>query len=183
MKYFFILKLNLQSMIRKILMLLNILLSVLILITLDSCNHKTKNNDDQEFSDIQYFINNHPEINFELKPSGLYYNEVIKGHGLPAQTHDTAYAFFSLKFLNGTVLQSNFNTIDTLIFSVNEGIFIRGFDEAITYMSEGGESLIIVPSSLGYGSAGRSGYIPGNTPLFFDIVLARIKRGPGPGKK
>ena len=164
-------------------MLYCILFSVLILITLDSCNHKTKNNDDQEFSDIQYFINNHPEINFELKPSGLYYNEVIKGHGLPAQTHDTAYAFFSLKFLNGTVLQSNFNTIDTLIFSVNEGIFIRGFDEAITYMSEGGESLIIVPSSLGYGSAGRSGYIPGNTPLFFDIVLARIKRGPGPGKK
>ena len=163
-------------------MLFNILLSVLILITQDSCNRST-NYDDQETSDIQYFINTHPQVNFELKPSGLYYYEVKKGHGLLAQTHDTAYAFFSLKFLDGTVLQTNFNTKDTLIFSVNEGIFIKGFDEGITYMSEGGESLLIVPSSLGYGSAGRSDYIPGYTPLFFDIVLARIKPGPGPGKK
>jgi FKBP-type peptidyl-prolyl cis-trans isomerase FkpA len=158
-----------------------ILLSVIILIPLNSCN--TKDYDNKESADIQFYINTHPQMNFELKQSGLYYYEVKAGHGLPVQTHDTAYAFFSLKFLDGTVLQSNFNTKDTLIFRVNEGIFIMGFDEGITYMSEGGESMLIVPSSLGYGSAGRADYIPGNTPLFFDIVLARIKRGPGPGKK
>jgi len=121
-----------------------ILLSVLIIISQESCKHDP-NYGDQEASDIQYFINTHPQLIFELKPSGLYYNEVSKGHGLPAQTHDTAYVFFSLKFLDGTVLQSNLNTKDTLIFSVNEGIFIKGFDEGITFMSEGGGIIVNCP--------------------------------------
>ena len=168
-------------MIREKRMLFYIILSVLILITQNSCDRST-NYDDQENSEIQYFINTHPQVNFELKPSGLYYYEVKKGHGLPVQADDTIYAFFSLKFLDGTVLQTNFNTKDTLIFNYNDKIFIEGFEEGISYMSEGGESMLIVPSSLGYGSAGKSNYIPGNTPLFFDIALARIKRSV-PGKK
>jgi FKBP-type peptidyl-prolyl cis-trans isomerase FkpA len=55
---------------------------------------------------------------------------------------------------------------------------IAGFDEAITYMSVGGKSQLIVPSSLGYGTQGYY-TIAGYTPLLYDVELVKVVPGPG----
>lgn len=151
----------------------------LFLVLLASCNN-TKKYEREEETTIQNYLNSNPSLNFELKPSGLYYLDVEIGSGIQAETHDTAFVKFTMKFLDGTVYDTNVGTDDTLIFPVNEQIWPAGFDEGITYMREGGKAMFLMPSKLAYGGAGTYG-IPGYTPLLFDIELVLIK--PGPGKK
>ncbi len=154
------------------------ILSGLMMIFLASCIN-FKKYEQEEAAEIQKYLNDNPNLNFELKASGLYYLEVTPGTGLPPGTHDTAFVFFSEKLLDGTVIFTTLGTQDTLAFPVNEGNLIPGFDEGITYMKAGGESLFLVPSALAYGITGDYGTIPGYAPLLFDVKLMRIKRGPG----
>lgn len=159
----------------------NIVLSGLIMIFLLSCNRGNEKYEEQEKEEIAAFLADNPNLAFELKPSGLYYYEILTGTGDLAETHDTAYIMYTCKFLNGTVFYSNVGTTDTLkIEGVNEGWAIPGFDEGITYMREEGHSMLLVPSSLAYGSTGYFDYytyttiIPGYTPLLYDLELVRV---------
>ena len=60
-------------------------------------------------------------------------------------THDTAYVVYTGKFLDGTVFDSNVGKA-SLIFPVDEGVLIQGFDEGITYMNQGGKAQFLIPS-------------------------------------
>jgi peptidylprolyl isomerase len=94
-------------------------------------------------------------------------------------SQDTVYLYYTVKLLDGTELYSNVDTDDTLKFVVNEGYVIKGLDEGITYMKEGGQSLLLIPSKLAYGASGDYYYIGGYTPLLFEIELLRVKQGSG----
>jgi FKBP-type peptidyl-prolyl cis-trans isomerase FkpA len=118
------------------------------------------------------FLGSNP--GFTKKTSGLYYMDVTVGTGIQPQTADTAYVWYTGKFLDGTVFDTNTNTGGTLLkFLVNENVMIAGFDEGITYMNVGGKAKLLIPSSLGYGP---SGYytIPGYTPLLYEVELVKI---------
>lgn len=130
--------------------------------------------DKEEAKEIQNYIDGHSDLHYVLKKSGLYYLDDTVGTGSPAVTHDTAFIFYRGSDLDGTVFDSNIGTTDTLIRPVNEGWFIQGFDEALTYMKVGGKAKVIIPSYLGYYN-----YIP----ILFDIYLVRLIPGPGANGK
>jgi FKBP-type peptidyl-prolyl cis-trans isomerase len=154
-----------------------ILFGVILIIAL-SCNVSKKYEDDER-AQIDSYLANNPGLAFELKPSGLYYLEVELGSGELAVTHDTVFIMYTGMFLGGTVFDTNVGTIDTLIFPVDEGWVLPGFDEGVTYMRDGGKAKFLVPSILAYGSTGWYP-IPGYTPLLFDVELVRLIPGPGP---
>lgn len=145
--------------------------------SLSSCLPSKRELEEEEEAKIEKYLNDNPSLNFELKESGLYYLEMTKGTGLPATTHDTAYVFCTSKLLDGTEIDSNVGTTDTLIFPINEGTRIKGLDEGVTYMRVGGEALLLIPSRLGYGSTGDYYHIGGYTPLLFEVSLVRVKPG------
>ncbi len=155
-----------------------LILAGLVITSLSSCLKSAKELEQEEAAKIQNYLIANSSLNFDLKESGLYYLEVETGTGLPVNTHDTAYVLYTAKFLDGTELDSNKGTDDTLIFPVDEGYIISGFDEGVTYMRVGGEALLLVPSKLAYGSTGDYYSIPGYTPLLFNVWLVRIKQGP-----
>jgi FKBP-type peptidyl-prolyl cis-trans isomerase len=151
------------------------LLTGLLIIFVTSCM-STKKFEKEEESLIQDYLAKNPDLDFELKPSGLYYLDILTGTGPAAETHDTAYILYAAKYLNGNTFDTNVGTIDTLITPVNEGYLIAGFDEGISYMKEGGKSQLIVPSYLGYG---QSGYrFPAYTPVLFEVDLVKVVQGP-----
>jgi FKBP-type peptidyl-prolyl cis-trans isomerase FkpA len=161
----------------------NAIFSVLIagfLITLVSCD-PSKKYQKQEEESIQGYIDQNPGLNFELKPSGLYYSEVLAGTGIMPVIHDTVYVKYTGSFLDGTVFDSNIldNNTDTLIFPLNEGWYIAGFEEGINYMKVGGKATFLIPSKLGFGAAGNYPYIKGYEPLLFEVRLVKVKQGPG----
>lgn len=55
-------------------------------------------------------------------------------------------------------------------FSFNAGSFIKGFEEALQLLKEGEKIQIIIPYTIGYGTAGNSN-IPGYCPLYFEIEV------------
>jgi FKBP-type peptidyl-prolyl cis-trans isomerase len=136
----------------------------------------TKKLDDyeaQEKLDIQNFLLNNDTIDFEKKTSGLYYFDLVEGTGPQAETHDTAYIFYAMRYLSGILFATNFETTDTLIFPVNEGKYIPGLEEGVSYMREGGKAIFIVPSSLAYGSEGTY-YVSPYTPFLFQTELVKL---------
>jgi FKBP-type peptidyl-prolyl cis-trans isomerase len=157
---------------KSIILLTGILLTILLV----SCNPARKY-EKAESESIQNYLSNNPADTFDLKPSGLYFHNVLTGTGPAPVIHDTAYVQYTGMFLDGTVFDTSVGQAD-LIFPVDEGYLISGFDEGITYMKEGGKATFLVPSKLGYGSQGYAA-IGGYTPLLYDVYLIRVKPGPG----
>jgi len=157
----------------------SILFSVGILMTIVSCN-KSKQFEEEERRQIEEYLQNNSTINFEKKPSGLYYHEIVKGTGRFPVKFDTAFVKYTGKFLDGVIFDSNVSKTTYLEVLVGAPGLIPGFAEGISYMAAGGKSLILVPSSLGYGSVGHYyGGISGYTPLLYEITLVQVRAGPG----
>ena len=166
-----------KSMIKKYFQSILLFLAVALILSLGSCD-PAKKYEKAEKASIQNYLSNNSNLNYELKPSGLYYLEVLTGTGRAPVAHDTAYVLYTGKFINEQVFYTNIGTTDTLVFPVAEGALIYGFDEGITYMKQGGKASFLIPSSLAYGATGNY-TIDGYTPLLYDVQLVRVKPGPG----
>jgi len=160
-------------MIRKNHQLVSTLFIALFAVLVVSCNPEKKYIKEEEAS-IQDYLASHPDLNFDLKPSGLYYLDILVGTGMAPQDLDTTYVKYTIKFLDGVVFDTNVGRDDTLVFLSNGGFYPIGFEEAVTYMKVGGKALFLTPSKLAYGSSGNN-YIAGYTPLLFDVELVKIK--------
>jgi FKBP-type peptidyl-prolyl cis-trans isomerase len=147
-------------------------LSVAILVSCDPAKKYEK----QEKDAINKYLSSNPDIAFDLKPSGLYYFDVVVGDGRQPVMHDTVSVIYTGKFLDGTVFDSNVGSTK-LVFPAGEGLTIAGFDEGITYMKQGGKATFLVPSSLAYGAMGYY-TIAGYTPLLYDVELVKVTPGP-----
>jgi FKBP-type peptidyl-prolyl cis-trans isomerase FkpA len=152
--------------------------AAVLFLSLGSCDPARKY-EKAETEAIANFLSSNPTDTFKLESSGLYYRDIIVGTGRAPQTGDTAHVVYTGKYLNGTVFDTNTGGAD-LIFPVNEGYLIAGFDEGVTYMKEGGSAEFLIPSKLGYGSQGYY-TIGGYTPLLYDVQLVKVI--PGPTKK
>jgi FKBP-type peptidyl-prolyl cis-trans isomerase len=163
-------------MIRKNKRTILLIVTGLVLVTLAACDPSKKYRQEEEAT-IQNYLSQNSDKNFELKPSGLYYREVQVGTGVMPVTNDTVYLKYSEKFLDGTVFNYNLKdgATDTLIFPLNNGWVIQGLDEGINYMRVGGSATFLLPSDLAFGTAGSYPYIPGYTPLLFEVQLLRVK--------
>jgi peptidylprolyl isomerase len=147
-----------------------------VMVLVSSCD-LTKKYEKEEKEEIRNYLNQHPELSFVLKESGLYYLDVTVGTGEQLVTKDTAFVIYTGYFLDGTKFDTNVGG-DLFAFPAGEGFVIPGFDEGVMYMREGGTAKFLVPSFLGYGNSGY--YMSAYTPLLFEVKLDSI--APGPGK-
>ncbi|MDT8400869.1 MAG: FKBP-type peptidyl-prolyl cis-trans isomerase [Bacteroidales bacterium] len=149
---------------------------ILILISgLTSCFKENLNEENE-----REIINNYLKekgIDTEPTESGLYYVELIKGTGIQAFQGDTVEIFYIGYYLSGQIFAYNMNT-DPYRFAIGSGAVIPGLDEGVSYMREGGEALLVVPSSLAYGAEGNYQLgISGYTPLAFEVILDKVIPG------
>jgi len=160
--------------------LLILIISALVLMTAAiSCN-KTNEFEEAEQLKIQEYLERNSSLNFEKKPSGLYYLEQVTGTGLLPVKFDTAYVRYTGKFLDGRIFDTNVTASKPLEVLIGSQGVIPGFGEGLSYMKQGGKSLFLIPSSLGYGTTGNYyGGIGGYTPLLFEVQLVLLKRGKG----
>jgi len=150
--------------------------TTILLIILVSCN-PAKKYEKAEESEIQDYLSKNANLTFEKKTSGLYFLDVTVGTGRAPINKDTVWVKYTGKFLNGTTFDTNVGTADSLKFPVYQGYMIYGIEEGVSYMKEGGKSMLIIPSSLAYGTMGYN-IIPGYTPLLFELELVKVKAGP-----
>lgn len=106
--------------------------------------------------------------------SGLYYIEVKEGKGSSPEAGKTVSVNYKGMFLDGTVFDSSFDRNQPIEFVLGQGQVIKGWDEGIAMMREGGSAILVIPSDLAYGPQGRSSIPPFST-LVFEVELLEIK--------
>lgn len=154
---------------------INIFLFIFLTIGVTGC-FKDTNSEEEELKIIDSFLQKNG-IDTEPTASGLYYIELIEGTGAQPVIGDTVEVFYEGFFLNGDLFITNMNS-DPHRFAIGARAVIEGLEEGVTYMKEGGEAMLIVPSSLAYGPVGNYYMgIPGYTPLGFNIILDKVIPG------
>ncbi|MEE4257699.1 MAG: FKBP-type peptidyl-prolyl cis-trans isomerase [Bacteroidales bacterium] len=113
-------------------------------------------------------------ITAEPTPSGLYYIEVEKGTGEQAVAGSTVQVHYTGKLLDGTVFDSSIDKGQPLEFQLGQGRVIKGWDEGIAMMNEGGKATLVIPSDIAYGAQDR-GTIPPYSTLVFDVELISVE--------
>ena len=59
-------------------------------------------------------------------------------------------------------------------FVLGAGRVIKGWEEGVVGMKEGGQRTLIIPASMGYGDKGAGGVIPPGATLLFEVELLKI---------
>ncbi|RNC86913.1 MAG: peptidylprolyl isomerase [Winogradskyella sp.] len=112
---------------------------------------------------------------FEETASGLRYQVIQKGSGKKAEKGNMVSVHYKGQLADGTVFDSSYKRNQPLDFQVGVGQVIAGWDEGICLLNVGDKARLVIPSNLGYGSAGAGGVIPPNATLVFDVELMDVK--------
>ena len=112
---------------------------------------------------------------FTTTASGLQFEDTLVGSGAEAKAgrnvtvHYTGWLYENGE--QGAKFDSSKDRDDPFIFALGAGMVIRGWDEGVQGMKEGGQRTLIIPANLGYGARGAGGVIPPNATLKFDVEL------------
>ncbi|MGB0886121.1 MAG: FKBP-type peptidyl-prolyl cis-trans isomerase, partial [Chitinophagales bacterium] len=101
--------------------------------------------------------------------SGLHYIINNAGTGTQATSSDNVTVVYKGYFTNGSV----FDESDASGISFNLQNVIKGWTEGIPLFKEGGNGVLLIPSSLAYGNSGK-GSVPGGAVLVFDVKLISV---------
>ena len=112
---------------------------------------------------------------FTTTTSGLQFEDTVVGSGAEAKpgrnvtVHYTGWLYENGE--QGAKFDSSKDRDEPFIFSLGAGMVIKGWDEGVQGMKEGGQRVLIIPANLGYGARGAGGVIPPNATLKFDVEL------------
>lgn len=144
-------------------------ISIILLSFFQSC----KSDSEKELETLQAYIESN-NITTEPTASGLYYIETLAGTGAQATVGDIVDVHYTGTFLDGEKFDSSYDRGEPYEFTLGRGQVIKGWDEGIAYMKEGGKATLIMPSNLAYGASG-SGSIQPYTSLIFEVELVDVK--------
>ena len=104
--------------------------------------------------------------------SGLQYEIIKEGDGATPSADDKVIAHYEGTLIDGTKFDSSYDRGEPATFPVN-GV-IKGWQEALQMMKEGGKWRVVIPGSLAYGPQGAGDKIGPNETLVFTIELIAI---------
>jgi FKBP-type peptidyl-prolyl cis-trans isomerase FkpA len=106
--------------------------------------------------------------------SGLIYEDVTLGSGAEATAGRPVSVHYSGYLTNGSKFDSSKDRNDPFNFPLGAGHVIKGWDEGVQGMKEGGVRKLTIPPHLGYGARGAGGVIPPNATLVFEVELLKV---------
>lgn len=112
--------------------------------------------------------------NAQTTGSGLKIMMEKEGTGAQPKAGDMVSVHYSGTLLNGTKFDSSYDRGQPISLPIGVGQVIKGWDEGIMMLKEGGKAKLIIPPHLGYGNQGAGGVIPPNAWLVFDVELVKV---------
>ena len=98
------------------------------------------------------------------------------GTGEVARSGDKVHVHYTGRFADGRRFDSSLDRGQTFAFVLGAGEVIKGWDQGVLGMKEGGKRRLVVPPEFGYGPGGRPPVIPAGAVLYFEVELVRVGR-------
>lgn len=105
----------------------------------------------------------------------LVIEDEVVGTGAEAKDGDTVEVNYVGTLTDGTKFDSSYDRKQTFSFTLGAGEVIKGWDEGVAGMKEGGKRKLTIPSDMAYGASGIPGVIPGGATLVFEVELVKVK--------
>ena len=106
--------------------------------------------------------------------SGLVIEDLEVGNGATAAAGKRVSVHYTGWLTDGRKFDSSKDRNDPFDFPLGAGHVIRGWDEGVQGMQEGGKRKLMIPPELGYGARGAGGVIPPNATLVFEVELLKV---------
>jgi FKBP-type peptidyl-prolyl cis-trans isomerase len=116
------------------------------------------------------------EKNTKTSKSGLKMEDVKVGDGPEAKVLDFVEVHYTGWLTDGKQFDSSVDRGEPLPLVLGASHVIKGWEEGVAGMKEGGKRKLQIPPDLAYGPRGRPG-IPENATLVFEIELLKVKPG------
>jgi FKBP-type peptidyl-prolyl cis-trans isomerase len=104
----------------------------------------------------------------------LKVEDIKVGTGATAVAGKTVTAHYTGTLTDGTKFDSSKDRGRPFSFKLGGGQVIRGWDEGLVGMREGGVRKLTIPPHMGYGDR-AAGRIPPNSTLLFEIELIKVE--------
>lgn len=120
------------------------------------------------------YVSNFLDCNEEAvkTDSGLVYYPMTEGTGTQPTGSNTVEVHYHGTLIDGTVFDSSVDRGQTISFPLS-GV-IKGWQEGLAMMKEGGKATLVIPSDLAYGDAGSGDKIPPGATLRFEVELFKV---------
>lgn len=106
--------------------------------------------------------------------NGLIYEDLTSGEGTEATAGRMVSVHYTGWLTDGSKFDSSKDRNDPFTFPLGAGHVIKGWDEGVQGMKEGGVRKLTIPPQLGYGARGAGGVIPPNATLVFEVELLKV---------
>ena len=106
----------------------------------------------------------------------LQIEDIKVGTGQAVERGDIVQVHYTGRLANGKKFDSSHDRDEPFVFPVGAGKVIKGWDEGLIGMKEGGIRKLVIPPDLAYGSKGAGKVIPPNATLTFEIELLKVVR-------
>ena len=103
----------------------------------------------------------------------LIIDDVVLGGGAEAKIGDTVSVHYIGTLPNGQEFDNSNKRGEPFAFTLGEGRVIKGWEDGVVGMKEGGKRILVIPSDLAYGDNGY-GPIPPKATLVFSIELLGV---------
>lgn len=111
----------------------------------------------------------------------LIITDIQHGEGAEAQAGQTVIVHYTGWLFDenaednkGEKFDSSHDRNEPFDFPLGGGHVIRGWDEGVQGMKEGGQRTLVIPSEMGYGDRSAGGVIPPNATLVFEVELLKV---------
>jgi FKBP-type peptidyl-prolyl cis-trans isomerase len=109
-------------------------------------------------------------------PGGLQLWDLVVGKGAVAKSGKRVRVHYTGWLSDGKKFDSSLDSHHPYVFPLGRGEVIRGWDEGVVGMREGGKRQLRIPPDLAYGEKGSPPVIPENATLIFEIQLLDVER-------
>ena len=107
--------------------------------------------------------------------NSLQIEDLEAGNGAAAEKGRTVSVHYTGWLTDGRKFDSSKDRNQPFDFPLGAGHVIRGWDEGVVGMREGGRRKLTIPPEMGYGARGAGGVIPPNATLVFEVELLKVK--------
>jgi FKBP-type peptidyl-prolyl cis-trans isomerase FkpA len=115
------------------------------------------------------------EVKVKPPPDKFEIKDIKVGTGKEAKKGSKVKVHYTGTLKNGTKFDSSLDRKEPFPFTIGVGAVIKGWDEGVVGMKEGGKRKLIIPYEKAYGEAGKPPTIPPKATLLFDIELLEVE--------